>query len=341
MDNGNVNIKYQRGTSVEADVGWVGATTAVFFTNGWLNACVRLNDGSNSVPQMSLSSNILTISSVQQGDRVIFEHSSTGARDEIAVVKNFTWNDLQRLGVGNLEMHPDFSGLHAGIKAAIIDTIVFCLDPRPGRDQKLQMTNDIFPDSGLSSITYTNFHAAHTNLLQLDIPSCRSIGRFPWDYDHWHLGLETETLSAVITNKKSVLVGAVESCFWEPFPVFQSNTVSKLVELINTTHADTNISFTLSHTYEVNEGSAAVYVDPDGVDTLNPGDPIRSIRWGFSTNSYPRLSYPGQDDTADWVHGDSPVDVYYVTMFVNRNGKVIISAYSSPAGGQVSDALWE
>jgi len=338
VDNADVTIKYQRGISGEADVGWEGTVGDLYFTNGWLNASIRLNDGSNSVPQMSLSSNTLTISSVQQGDRIIIEHPETGCRDEIAIVKNFSWNDLQRLGVGNLEMHPDFSGLHADVKAAIIDTVVFCLDPRENRDQKLQLSNDIFPDSGLSTITYTNFHAAHTNLLQLDIPSSRSIGGYPWDYDHWHLGLEVETLPAVITNKQAILANA-ESLPWVSFPVFQSNTVAKLVDLVNTTHADTNITFLLSHTYEATEGSAAVYVDPAGVMTLKPGDPIRNIRRQFTTNDLPSLSYPGQDDTANWVHGALPVEVYYILMFVSRNGEIVITVDSTTASGQVSDAL--
>ena len=341
LDSADVNIKYRRGTSAEADIRWVGTTGALHFADGWLNASIRLNDGSNAVPQMSISSNILTISSVQQGDRIIIEHPYSGCRDEIAVVKNFSWNDLQRLGVGNLEMHPDYSGLHVDVKAAIIDTIVFCLDPRPGRNQKLQMSNDSFPDSGLSSITYTNFHAAHTNLLQLDIPSSRSVGSYPWDYDHWHMGIEVATLSTGIVSKQAALETAVSEDA-DTLGEHQSNTSGYLVTLLNASVAQTNVSFALSHTYEGGEAKNPEYQDTGGgADTLKPGDPIRNIRWQFTSATVPELSYPGDEDNAnEWKKATDapPQEVWSVLLFVNSEGKIVL--IGSGSGGAVDILPW-
>lgn len=341
LSHADVHIKYQRGTSSEADVGWEGSAGDLYFTNGWLNASIRLNDGSNSVPQMSLSSNILTISSVQQGDRIIIKHPDTGSSDEIAVVKNFSWNDLQRLGVENLEMHPDFSGLHADLKTAIIDTTVFCLDPRPNRDQILQLTNDCFPDSGLSTITYTNFHAVHTNLLQLDIPSSRSVGSYPWDYDHWHMGIEVATLSTGIVSKQAALETAVNEDA-DTLGEHQSNTSGYLVTLLNASVAQTNVSFALSHTYEGGEANNPEYQETgEGSDTLKPGDPIRNIRWQLSSATVPELSFPGDEDNAnEWKKATDapPQEVWSVLFFVNSEGKIVL--VGSGSGGSVNILSW-
>jgi hypothetical protein len=341
LDDADVTIKYQRGTYAEADIGWVGTTEILHFSDGWLNASIRLNDGSDAVPRMSLSSNILTISSVQQGDRIIIEHPDSGCRDEIAVVKNFSWNDLQRLGVGNLEMHSDFSGLHADIKAAIIDTIEFCLDPRDSRDQKFQLSNGSFPDSGLSTITYTNFHASHTNLLQLDIPSSRSVGSYPWDYDHWHMGIEVSTLSPDIVNKQTLLETASGEDA-DTLGEYQSNTAGYLVTLLNASVAHTDVSFALSHTYEGGEAIDPKYQNPGGgADALRPGDPIRNIRWQFAAATVPKLSYPGNEDNAnEWMKATDtpPQQVWSVLIFVNSDGKIVL--IGSGSGGAVDILPW-
>jgi len=337
------DIKYQRGASAEADIGWVGPTGALLFADGWLNASIRLNDGSNAIPQMSLSSNILTISSVQQGDRIIIEHPETGCRDEIAVVKNFSWNDLQRLGVGNLEMHPDFAALTNVVGNAIIDSIIFCLDPRDSREQKTQFTNDCFHDAGLSYSNYCGFHTTYPNLLQLDIPSARSIGLYPDDYEHWHMGLEVDALPPDIYTLKTNLseVGMLSESYYE----LQSNAVPMLVDLLNRTVEHTNISFMLSHTYESGEGAFAVYVDPAGSDTLDSRDPVRSIRCDLNGSSSPQLVFGGATvyDTYPWLHqsDSAPQEVWQVSFFVDKNGKVVLvgrESTLSAVNGMISDA---
>jgi hypothetical protein len=339
IDNADARIKYQRGEAGESEIGWLGASQNLEFVNGELNATVRLNDGTNATPKMNLAGNILTISSVQQGDKIIIEDPASGARDEVFVVKNFSWNDLQRLGTQNLSMASEFDGLSNTIKEAIISTAIFCLDPSSNRLQRQQWTNDCFPDSGLTSINYTN-------LLQLDIPSARSIGLHPDDYEHWHMGMEVATLPADITNKQAELNIAVG--LGGTFPEFQSNTVCKLVDLLNTTYSKMNTSFVLLHTYEGGEAQTINYQDSASTKVLKCGDTVRNIRYPCSLTNVSLLSYPSDDDNAFmvWERDEicGPKDVRQVSIFVNRCGRIVLIAIQDNTGtfyGMVSDAVWE
>jgi hypothetical protein len=168
---------------------------------------------------------------------------------------------------------------------------------------------------------------------------------YPWDYDHWHMGLEVEELPVQVLANKANLEAAARAPA-ATFSEFLDNTAGKLTDLLNSTHADDNISFLLSHTYESGHGRTAAYVDPTGVSTLKPGDPIRSIRWDLAGNGHAVLSFPGQEDTSSWVHDppDPATEVWQVECFVNRLGKVVL--IGSDHGmygpwGTISDALRE
>ena len=343
--SGTALLKYQRGTEPEEEIQWSGPSAELCFEDGLLSASIRLNDGPGTAPSLALSSGVVTISGVQQGDRIIVEETS-GARDEIAVVKNFGWNDLQRLGVGNLRIHTDFDALFPEIKNAIIETVLFCLDVSPLRDQKHQLTNDVFQSTGMYAVSYTNFQSDHPGLLLLDIPSTRSIGIFPLDCDHFHLGLEAADIPPTLAGKKTDLMNAVSSALTGGYPNFRTVTAGLLTDLMNSAHADPlHISFLVFHTYEHNSAFPLAYLSPDATAYLLPGDPIRNVRWSFITNASPLLTYPGQEHDATWTNSnDPPVDLCQIQLFVTRKGEIVLlggDGYGFVADGQVSDALRE
>lgn len=85
------------------------------------------------------------------------------------------------------------------------------------------------------------------------------------------------------------------------------------------------------------------YLSSGAIDYLQPGDPIRNIRWSFISGASPQLSYPGMDGTASWENGtDPPVDLCQIQFFVNRKGEVILigtDGYELVVQGLIFDAL--
>jgi hypothetical protein len=343
-ESGTARLKYQRGTAPEEEIQWSGAQHNLCFENGLLNASVRLNDGPGVAPSMTFSSGVITVSGVQQGDRIIVEEEA-GCRDEVAVVKNFSWNDLQRLGVGNLRMHPDFDSLLPEITTAIIETVVFCLNTSPSRSQKLQLAWDVFHDSGVWTNLYHDFHNGHPNMLTQDIPSSRSIGGFPWDCDHFHLALETYCLPASIAGQADLLRNAGDAVSGESFQATQAATCQCLVTLLNSTCSNSNDPFLLFHTYERPSAFHPTYMSPSATAHLLPGDPSRNVRRSFLNAQTPVLTYPGSEDNAnEWRKsaGASPEEVWEIPFFVTKKGEIaLVSTQGLMMAfvGMISDAL--
>lgn len=324
LDNADADFKYKRGNGQEVQIPWSGTPGNVKFDNGELNVEIRLVDGSTQTPQMSLNGGVLTISGVQQGDKIILEEPNSGCRDQTAVVKNFTWNDVQRVGLQNFRVVSTYDSLSQTTRNALKDLAVFCLDNRATRDQKNQLNQDWYPDTGQSTHPgYADFQQQHPNLANHDIPSARSIGAYPDDFEHFHLGLEVASLPADLQTKKNQLLQAVEGSL-QSAAEFQENTAAKLIELMNATTDLTDLSFLLAHTYEGGEAQTVEY-EFNGVQaTHHPGDPTRNIRINLTTGATPKLTFPGQEDTADWEHGDeAPVEVLQIGLFVNHNGKIV------------------
>jgi len=349
QQSGTARLLYQRGSGAEAEISWDGTPQTLQFVNGWLNASVRLYDGPEPEPTMTLDSGIVTVSGVQQGDKIIVEETGSNFRDEIAVVKNFSWHDLQRLGPNNLVMHPDFNGLQPAIKDAIIGTILFCMDTEPMREQKKQFDKDYFYDSGSWGIPpYTDFRQNHPNLLTMDIPSARSVGAYPWDLDHFHIALETYPLPPVIVAQMDTLDEVRDSVEHEPFPVQHAATHQLLVSLLNSAYGFPNETpFMLFHTYEDRAHfSPAYYMVPGATDYLFYGDPIRNVRWTFA-NPYlfPDLTYPGSETMAGAWEGvnASPQGIWQVSFFVDRKGRVVLFPRDGywTARSMASDAIRE
>jgi len=345
---GTARLLYQRGAGAETEIPWGnGGPHTLQFTNGWLNASVRLNDGSESVPTMTLASGVVTVSGVQQGDKIIAEETGSNFRDEIAVVKNFSWNDLQRLGPGNLTMHPDFNGLLPEIKDAIIGTILFCLDTSPGRVQKMQFERDHFYDSGSWGISHTDFRSNHPNLLTLEIPSARSVGFYPHDLDHFHIALETYPLPPSILVQTNALGEAWETVDKQPFPIMHAALRQHFVDLLNSAYGfPNNTPFLLFHTYEARETFSPAYMASGATAYLLPGDPVRNIRWTFVDPQFcPELTYPGNEmDASAWQgKSSSPQQVWQIGFFVDRKGRVVLvpQGGTRTSKGMQSDALRE
>ena len=137
---------------------WEEIPGSLYFENGELNVDIVLLDGSNVTPKMSIKTGIVEINSIQQGDRIVVEEMLSGTRDEVAVVKNFTWNDLQRLGPTNLTFAPEYMSLNVNLRDAVTETIIFSLSQQVPRDQRTQRTNDVMA-SVISDNTYTNFQS--------------------------------------------------------------------------------------------------------------------------------------------------------------------------------------
>jgi len=58
---GTAKLKYQRGNGAETAIPWSGGSHTLEFVNGWLNASIRLNDGPDPTPTMTIASGMLTI----------------------------------------------------------------------------------------------------------------------------------------------------------------------------------------------------------------------------------------------------------------------------------------
>jgi hypothetical protein len=343
---GRVSICYQRGQGAETEI--AGAQdTAITITNGLLSFSIHLIDGTNSVPHLKADGNIIAIDSVVQGDRISIIDQSTGCRDAIAVVKNFSWNDFMRLGTNDLDFSSAYSGLTDEAKLTISKTITFCLDNRNSRSQSAQLQQDAFPNTGTESMIFTNFHAAHTNLLRLAIPSARSIGWYPWDWTHFHLALEIASLPSSITTEMDSLRISATNASWTTLSEFQNRTAMNLVSLINDATGNSHIPFILSHTYEYGEGERSTYVDPQTVLSLKSGDPTRNIRTDIATDPSPFLAYKGDEDAGDpWLTNvvGPPLQVWQIEFFIDRHGHIeLIGSQdgTSSLSAMISDALRE
>jgi hypothetical protein len=261
------------------------------------------------------------------GDKIIIEESTLGLRDELAIVKNFSWNDLQRLGVGNLNFAPQYSSIHDDLKTAIIEMVVFKLDDGTNRDQKDQLNLDEYPDSGRLSVTHTNFQSQHPGLATQDVPSSRGIGWYPFDWDHFHLALETNVLTAAFdaTNASLNQAGANYSSAAE----FQQNTAALLSTLMEMAYEESVLCFILGHSYEWGQAKTSAYLAPSGGGTpLKPGDPTRNVRHACNYSQFtPHLTFPGDEDFAGAWQGspqESPQEVRQIASIVDTQGQIVL-----------------
>ena len=324
FNSDNVVFKIKRNGSV-SQVQWKDTSSQLSFVDGDLNVDIRLIDGPDSSPRMELENDVLIISGVQHGDKLIIEESVSGSQDKVAIIKNFSWNDLQRLGVNNLVFSSEYSTLSQTCKNNIRDLLLFCLDNGANRDQKSQLNQSWYPDPGQfppMHSGYSNFDTLYPYLACHDIPSARSIGLAPDDLSHFHIALENTIVPVNIALLAESLYDTAENSTGEDD--FVGDTASDFSDLMNLSEVR-NDSFVLFHTYETGEGQTEAYQYGNIPATHYAGDPVRSIRINLSTNAMSTLCFPGQVDSATWDHGiDAPTEVLQVSVFVSREGKIML-----------------
>jgi hypothetical protein len=305
---------------------------------------IEVVDGTQSVPTvLSATNGTLRVAGVQLGDRLIVELADLGLRDHTAVVKNFTWNDLQRLGgIGALSFHSSAASLGASARANIKNTIQFALEPPNASNTTAQ---------GQQRAQWCQ--QLNGQYAFLAIPSSRGIGMFPDDMSHWHgAGDGTTSLDARCQEEYAAWLAAMAGLGFnyvnEPENIVDCQKRSALcavsdalighqLETLNMVSEITGAGF-FYHTYEerthteVSTADKVVYekkyADPAGLDYLLPADPIRITLTRFSSNT-PLLCFP-------------PNPILIETMpifFVNRNGQVTPCVMWTGREKMVADAL--
>jgi hypothetical protein len=319
IDDAGAVIKYER-AGTEAVVAWAGTHGDVNFTDGDLNVEIALLDGSGATPVMTLDGNLLKISAIQQGDKIIVEEPSSGCRDQLAVVKNFSWNDLQRLGPANLAMSDDFAGIPAQLKANILDAIKFCLDPQ---DTSAQATQREALETAL----------AGTGLCTLNVPSARGVGPFPDDMGHFHLAasaavpggvttavndLETESDTQTTTLGIDFATSYQDKADRTKFAGHDTAVLNKLKDAL-TQGSGTTDPFLIYHTYEIVNHDP--YIDVGAL--MKPGDPIRNIKTAFGADAQ-LFAPPDPNNASSWLTMPNTFNIVPVNFVVNKNGKVVV-----------------
>jgi hypothetical protein len=341
IDDAGVIIKYERAGS-ESAVPWEGTSGDVRFTNGVLNVDVALHDGTNTVPMMTLDGTLLRISGVQQGDRIIVEEPVSSCRDILAVVKNFSWNDLQRLGPANLTFSAAFADMSAPLRSNVLESIRFCLDTRDTSEQAAQR-------EALET------ELADPTLCTLDIASAHGVGPFPDDMRHFHLA-SSATVSGAVISAVSALDAASDADKAalgitsetrheneEDRAKFAAHDEAVRNDLTNALAQGCGAigPFVVYHTYEwVNHDP---YIATGA--SMRFGDPIRNIKTTFG-GSPALFAPPDPDNASSWFSMTNTFNIIEVSFVVNQYGQVII--YKDVGSGMehgksllISDALGE
>jgi len=352
-------IIYKR-NGAEAEVIWSGPKPEIIFNKaGILNHKIRLVDGPEALPTAIAGSidiqPAIIISGVQQGDTIIIEEQSEHRRDKAAIVKNFTWNDLQRLQAEgkSLTFAPEFNLLSPTLKTNIINTILFSLDTAlPNQQLNNQSWQREVWEQNLTG----------TGLATLNIPSAMGVGIFPDDMSHGHLALSSEVPDEIknavkeLSNLKGTKAQELKIDALIKVPYDSPNyrdKYQKLYEALTnalkqmlTVYCGGDKPFVVYHTYElpfygVKDEDNAKYIDPEGKRILKPGDPIRNIKTGFAATQ-PQLFVPPKiNDASSWEQMPNTKYVTGISFFVNKEKQIIIlpSYIGLVESLQVIDAL--
>ncbi|MBY0522742.1 MAG: hypothetical protein K2R98_05065 [Gemmataceae bacterium] len=312
-------ILYKRGKADAAPVPGDGAKDIVF-TKGKLSHDIQLLDGKEKVPTLTVAKGIATISGVQQGDSILIEAGKAG-RDVVAVVKNFTWNDLQRAG-GKITVHPDYQELPQPLRDNILETIKFALnlDENSAQSKQRQVFEKElakkFPDAKLAT---------------LKIPSALGIGPLPWDYNHGHVASvalppdwakQTDVLARFSKMKQDEfgiatdLLDKNQTGYLDAKDRIKYAKLHKALKSSYNAHlinaARTEAPLVVHHTLEFFDYGFK----------LLPGEPIRNIRTDFSRP--PQLFLPPDiTDASSWKKAIGQ-ELTEVAFDVDKNGRVFL-----------------
>jgi hypothetical protein len=277
---------------------------------------------------------VLQISGVQHGDVVVFTDSASETTADLAIVKNFSRNDLSRIHNAGyaLGLIPPFND-PGRLSKTLIDTIAFVLADGPGTPQELQRS----AVAGTVTGPFPPIDTPRADPGTLDIPSARGIGMLPDDSSHFHLC--APTLSAELENRVTALEASAatvaDSIVIPDNPVYATEsyrvdvtahdgaTRDALDRLIDD-FAPTDGATTIWHTYEEPPAMPANYLLPGNVLQLWPGDPVRNIR--ADRESRPRLFTCS--DLRDVLAGiaDQSLETLHldVGLFVNRRAEIVL-----------------
>jgi hypothetical protein len=202
VNNGPAILRYQRGQQKRLRIpGKDGTVINLGFANGVLDHNLQLLDGPEDTPEMSLAGNRISISGVQQGDKIFVEDAQARVSDRVAVVKNLTWHDYKRNG-SNLTFAAPFDTLPADLRDNIAKTIPFALDPSRNSAQSRQ--RQVL--QALLALAYPG-----EGYCSLDIPSSLGVGTLPWDFDHGHLASSVPPGAAFVRKAAAFLEFEVET----------------------------------------------------------------------------------------------------------------------------------
>lgn len=327
-----VKLLYRR-HSEERELCWAALCPELYFgSGGWLAPELYVVDGPELEPTATLEGDRIRISGVQQGDVIIAEEQSTPGklkgRGEVYVVKNFTWNDLQRAG-GQLKFWGPLRQLPDELKAAVQSALSYMLDTRPGRVQeqhRLAIVKRVHDDpydpstgTGGGKLHGVSVGTAgeHFGLCLAPVPSAGGLGNWPRDAYHFHIGTSSAhsgvpagvldkakaeyhehrkdadqffegILKDAKTSPSTGLVGLEDIVILSQCSYVQQ-LLDPLIAMLTMCWPQQNARLHF-HSYE--QGIAR-YIYPADPRSLYPSDPVRNVEVILERRDGPTLRVPG------------------------------------------------
>jgi hypothetical protein len=311
-------------------------------------------DGTPNPTDEFMTIDVLQISGIQHGDVLVFTDTASETTADVAVVKNFSRNDLSRLNNAGyaLGLAPPFND-PGSLSETLIDTIAFVLADGPGTSQELQRSSL----AGTVTGPFPSTDTPRADPGTLDIPSARGIGMVPDDSSHFHPC--APALTAQLANLVTALkTGAATAANGIPIPANPVHATESYRVDVTAHHsamhdpldrliddfAETSGATTIWHTYEAPPATLGPYLLPGNTLQLWPGDPIRNIR--TDRDRAPRLFPVSALDEASAGFAEQSLETLdlQVGLFVNRRAEIVL--YLEPsrltdygATLQVADAL--
>lgn len=301
------------------------------------------------------STEVLFCRGVQHGDAFLLTDGVTGVSAEVAIVKNFSRNDMERLhSTGHaLELAPPVGPLSV-LGSQLTDTIEFLLADGPGTAQDRQRL-------AVQGAAPQSTDVVRADPASLDIPSARGVGLLPDDVSHVHFGAPDGAIAADVAEfvaSHDQAIGAevegvtvptrspahADVAFRQAVEATQQAVAGELAQVFARI-ADVPDVTTLWHSYEAGAAKSPRYLSLGNTLQLWSGDPIRNIR--SVQGGEPEL-LAVRDPSEAWGLDDLQCQALIdVDLFVDRRARVVL--YRSPSGVlerrsygealQVADAL--
>jgi len=292
---------------------------------------------------------VLQISGVQHGDVLVLADSASGTTAELAIVKNFTGHDLNRLLSAGfaLGVAAPF-GDPGALAETLIDTITFALADGPGTPQEVQRTDW----SGVVTGPFPPTDTPRAAPAALDIPSARGIGILPDDASYLYLcgpagGLtnQLETRAADLTASASTALDSIaipedlpvhaDESFRGAIAAHHEATGNELADLIDD-FAGTAGATTMWHTYGMGEATLPNYLLAGNDLQLWPGDPLRNIL--TDRDRAPALfAVNDLADASSGIEEQALEALLRVNVFVDRRAELVLYVEPVVDGGEFTN----